>query len=234
MDVMDNLYFSLKNANEVIIFERLLCDYMKEKLGFSIEHISLVDAFNKLERHEDGGKIFASLLDIQINNVLLQCDIRAVGDIWNKLEREKRNTGSILDSKDNFFDKMDIHRYSSSFIFRYRALGDKIMGLYILVISPNDYEAFISGKSRRNQFKKIMSKVPHFPAVVINEIDEVLTDFDDKFRTAEAHGTGKLRKISLSMEPFHKNELALFIDFANVMNRMIISAGDMIKSMPRF
>ena len=47
-------------------------------------------------------------------------------------------------------------------------------------------------------------------------------------------GTGKLRKLSLSMEPFHKNEQALFIDFANAMNRMIMSVGDMIKSMPRF
>jgi hypothetical protein len=225
--------FKLKTRDEVIVFENLLSDYTSEKIGCSIKHISLLDAFDKLQHHENGRKIFTALYDIQINNVLLNCDVEIIANLWNKLLQENRNKGSILDSKDNFFDKMDIHRFSTSFIFRYRALWDKIMGLYVLIVAPNDYDNFIKSKSRKSQFKKIMTKVS-FPKKTIEGIEKILTDFDDKFRTAEAHGTGQIRKMSLSMEPFHKNEQILFIDFANAMNRMIINVGEMIQIMPKF
>lgn len=227
-------YFILHNRDQVITFEELLNNYTKEKIGFSINHVSLIDAFDKLQRHENGGKIFTSLLDIQINNILLQCDIEHIVNIWNKLSREQRNEGSILDSENNFFDKMDIHRFSTSFIFRYRALWDKIMGLHVLILSPSNYDAFCKSKSKRKSFRNIMSKIHLFPTKIIDEIEQIVTDFNNKFRTSEAHGTGKLRKLTFLMEPFHKNEQVLFIDFWNVMNRMIISIGDMIRIMPKY
>ena len=229
-----NNYFKLNKRDEVIVFENLLSNYVNEKIGFSIKHISLLDAFDKLLHHKNGGKIFTALYDIQINNVLLYCDMNRIVNLWNKLSRENRNKGSILDSKDIFLNKMDIHRFSTSFIFRYRALWDKIMGLHVLILAPDDYDNFVKkGKSRRSQFKNIMTKVS-FPKKIIEGIEKILTDFDNKFRTAEAHGTGQLRKISLSMEPFHENEQVLFIDFANAMNDMIISVGAMIQIMPKF
>ncbi|MFH1561854.1 MAG: hypothetical protein ABIF11_00335 [Nitrospirota bacterium] len=228
-----NNYFKLNKRHEVTVFESLLSNYDHETTGFAIKHISLIDAFDKLLHHENGEKIFTALYDIQINNVLLYCDIYPIVNLWNKLSRENRNKGSILDSKDNFFDKMDIHRLSTSFIFRYRALWDKIMGLHVLILAPNDYDNFIKSKSKRSQFEKIMTKVS-FPKNIIKEIKKILTDFDDKFRTAEAHGTGRFRKMSLLMEPYYENEQVLFIDFANAMNHMIISIGEMIKTMPNF
>jgi len=229
-----NKRFELNEKADVVAFETFFAEYCEKQSGFSIRHISLVDTFAKLQHHKDGRKIFTAILDIQINNVLLHYDMASIVNLWNKLTRENRNKGSILDSKENFFDKMDVHRFSTSLIFRYRALWDKIMGLYILIISPNAYETFISSKSKKFKFKKIMSTVSLFPEKILSEIDTLLTDFDDKFRTAEAHVTGKLRKYSLSMEPFHNNEQALFIDFANAMNNMIIIIGDMINSMPKF
>jgi hypothetical protein len=228
-------YFKLNKIDEVIVFENLLSNYLNEQIGFSIKHISLPDSYDKLLHHKNGGKIFTALYDIKINNILLRCDLFSITNLWNKLTRDNRNKGSILDSKANFIDKMDIHRFSTSFIFRYRALWDKIMGLYVLILAPNDYDKFIKkGKSRRSQFKTIMTKVPLFPKTIIDEIERILADFDDKFRTAEAHGTGKIRKISLLMEPFHKNDQVLFIDFFNAMNDMIISIGEMIQTMPKF
>ena len=229
-----NKYFRLHNKGEVIAFDELLKEYAEERIGFSINHISLVDAFNKLQSHKNGGKIFTSLLDIQINNVLLLCDMAPIANLWNKLTRENRNKGSVLDSKENFFDKMDIHRFSTSYVFRYRALWDKIMGLHVLILAPADYDRFVSSNSRKKQFKKIMSRISIFPQKIISEIEKILTDFDKIFRTPEAHATGKLRKSSLSMEPFHKNEQLLFIDFANAMNDMIINIGEIIKTMPKF
>jgi hypothetical protein len=76
-----------------------------------------------------------------------------------------------------------------------------------------------------------MSKIPFFPKETINHIEKILAEFDDKFRTAEAHNTGKLRKLSLMMEPFYENEQILFIYFANVLNHTIINIGEMIEVM---
>jgi hypothetical protein len=230
-----NNFFKFNNRDEVRVFENLLSHYSNEKIDFSIDQISLLNAFDKLMSHSNGGRIFTALYDIKINNMLLRCDLFSITNLWNKLTRDSRNKGSILDSKDNFIDKMDIHRFSTSFIFRYRALWDKIMGVYVLILVPDDYDSFINrSKSRRLQFKKIMTKVPLFPKTVIDEIERILTDFDDKFRTAEAHGAGKLRTISLLMQPFYENEQVLFIDFANAINGAIIDIGEMIKTMPNF
>lgn len=226
--------FTLKNRGEVNAFEELLCDYIKEKVGFAIGHISLLDAFNKLQNHKNGSKIFTSLLDIQINNALLQCDIVTISIIWNKLSKEQRNKGSVLDTKINFTDKMDIHKLSTSFIFCYRALWDKIMGLYIMILSHDDYDKFCTANSRKKCFRKIMSNLRGFPPTIVDEVEKIITDFDNKFRTSEAHGTGRLRKWSLSMKPFHQNPQVLLIGFCNAMNKMIISIGDMIKTMPKF
>jgi len=115
--------FILNDRDEVETFENMLRKYIKNRVQFSLSHISLVKAYDKLQTRDDGGKIFAALLDIEINFVLLYYDIYNIGGIWNqKFSKGKLEGGSVLDSKDKFFGKMDIHRFSSSYVLRYRAL----------------------------------------------------------------------------------------------------------------
>lgn len=64
------------------------------------------------------------------------------------------------------------------------------------------------------------------PKGIIAEIEKTITDFDDKFRTSEAHQTGRLRKVTFLMEPFYKNEQVLLLDFWNKMNSAILSIGE--------
>jgi hypothetical protein len=218
--------FILKSREEVVNFEKLLGEYTEARTGFHLPHIPLVKAYDIFQKRENGGREFTALLDIQINFILLYCDSMNVGAIWNdNFSKGKLEGGSILDSQAKFFGKMDIHRFNSSFILRYRALWDKIMGLILLLFSPQDYERFCQSKSKRKFFKRIINTIPDAAPHFGDQVDNLLTDFDNKFRTPEAHGTGMLRKWSFLMEPMHENPQIDLIDFWNAMNQQIINIG---------
>lgn len=63
--------FVLRNREEVVTFAAWLNKYQKAKLGFSSNHLSLVDAYDQLQDRIDGGRVFTALLDIQVNYILL-------------------------------------------------------------------------------------------------------------------------------------------------------------------
>lgn len=192
--------FKLNSREEVVRFEYLLDSYVKSKAHNALQHISLTKAYDQLQGHENGGRLFSALLDIQINFVLLYLDIIAVGSTWNsQFSKGKLEGGSVLDSEAKFFGKMDIHRFNTSYILRYRAIWDKIMGLIVLEHAPSDYDAFSKSKSKKKTFKKILDKCDQVSPEFIYGVNDLLTNFDHTFRTAEAHGTGSLRKYSFTM-----------------------------------
>lgn len=222
--------FILNNRNEVETFENMLREYIKTRAQYSLSHISLVKAYDKLRTRDDGGKIFAALIDIEINFVLLYCDIHNIGGIWNqKFSKGKLEGGSVLDSKDKFFGKMDIHRFSSSYVLLYRALRDKIMGLLILIFSPERYESFYRSKSKKKSFKRIVEKIPQISPEFITSINDSLTKFDNEFRTPESHGTGSLRKWSFLMESMAENPSIELISFWNMINDMMVKISKLFE-----
>ena len=222
--------FVLKNRDEVRGFSNLLKEYSINKTKYSISHISLVDAYERLKTEDDGGKIFTALLDIEINFVLLYCDIHCIGSTWNRIfSKGKLEGGSVLDSKEKYFGKMDIHRHSNSFILRYRALWDKIMGFLILFYAPADYEVFCRSDSRKKSFKTIAGKIKQFSPDFIKEVQDSLETFDSEFRTPEAHGTGRLRKWSFLMAPIGDNPLIYLFWYWNFINEVIIEIGNLFK-----
>jgi hypothetical protein len=223
--------FTLKDRCEVEQFENLLTQYVSQKAQFSPSHISLVAAYDSFRQREDGGKIFAALLDIQINYMLLYCDIHSVGSVWNNnFSKGKLEGGSVLDSQAKFIGKMDVHRFNSSFVLRYRALWDKLMGFMVLLLAPNSYESFIKSKSRKKIFRKIISDVQGVSEGFIDNLEETLTKFDNAFRTPEAHGTGALRKYSFTMENMLKNPQIELIMYWNIVNEYISKVGAMFKT----
>jgi hypothetical protein len=68
--------FVLKNREEIVTFTVWLNTYEKAKLGLNSNHVSLVDAYDKLQERNDGGRVFVALLDLQINYILLARDRR--------------------------------------------------------------------------------------------------------------------------------------------------------------
>ena len=222
-------YFSLHDRAEVQRFEELLSQYVATRAQFYPNHISLVNAYDKLQQHAHGGRIFSALLDIQLNYMLLHCDSHAAGATWNRnFTPGKLEGGSVLDTPDKFFGKMDIHRFNTSFVLRYRALWDKIMGLLVLFLSPHDYERFIKSKSKKKSFKKIMDGVDEQAGQTFADLEKILTKFDDSFRTSEAHGTGVLRKFSFIMDAQPTNPELELIGYWNIINAFISKLGSLI------
>ncbi len=213
---MGNVEFNLKEVSDVQIFEKMLNNFIKEETytPFNIPY-SLVDCFNNYSSHKNGIKIFTAIADISINFTLIYADVTKIGIVWNNnFSKGKLEGGTILDSQLKFDGKMKIHRYYTSFIFRYRAIWDKLMGLLILKSSENDYELFLKAKSKKKFFKN-WAKTNSIDEIYIDLLMTLLSNFDDKFRTAEAHGMGKLRKHTLSMQIMSENIQIEIIDYWN-------------------
>lgn len=214
--------FTLNTREDVIIFESLLDKYIIAKTQLSLRHISLVKAYDCLQSRSDGGRIFSALLDIEITFLLLYLDLHTVGSTWNALfSKGKLEGGSILDSEVKFFGKMEIHRFNTAFVIRYRALWDKLMGIMILIYAPNDYDSFSSAKSKKRTFVKLAEKNQFAEPQFLKNLSDLLTKFDNSFRTSEAHGTGVLRKYSFKMEPFTQNPQIELFKFYNSVNEFI-------------
>jgi hypothetical protein len=58
--------------------------------------------------------------------------------------------------------------------------------------------------SRKRAFRKYMAEVGGLTSQLHDALEKHLTEFDDKFRTAESHGTGALRKWSFLMLPMNQ------------------------------
>ena len=228
---MDFEIFSLKNREEVQAFEKLLNEYVRQQAQFELSHISLIDVYDILQPREDGGKVFTAILDITINFMLLYCDSHKVGATWNQLfSKGKLEGGSVLDSQEKFSGKMEIHRFNSSFVLRYRALWDKLMGFFVLYYSPEQYDKFCKSKSRKKCFRTLSKDIPQLSDEFVQIVEGLLTKFDNKFRTPEAHGTGTLRKYSFTMESMAENPQIELIGFWNAMNVIILDIGQAFKS----
>ncbi len=117
---------------------------------------------------------------------------------------------------------MDIYRYNSSYVFRYRALWDKIMGLLILVFVPNEYASFFGSKKKLKAFKKIAIKIPEIDESFITQVSKSLDEFSEKFRTPEVHGTGSLRKWAFLVEDSPTNPEIELLYYSNFLNETML------------
>lgn len=223
--------FSLKNREEVSSFENLLGQYLKERgKPLVSSYISLSSVYASLQKRKDGGRVFTAILDIQINFVLLYCDLHSMAAIWNSLfSKGKLEGGSILDNPAKFYGKMDIHRFNTSYILRYRALWDKLMGLLVLLYAPSEYDAFCKANSKKKIFKSIAGNINQLSDGFVVDIEKMLQKFDNGFRTAEAHGTGILRKYSFTMESIDQNPQIELIGYWNILNEFIKDIGSILK-----
>jgi len=133
-----------------------------------------------------------------------------------------------LDSYPIFFGKIELHRAIASFVLKYRAMWDKIMGFLILTIVPEAYENYMQAKSRKKRFKDIFSKLDSGAAWFAEEIHTKITSFDDKYRTAEAHGTGVIRKYAFEMDSLDESPLINIVDYWNFLNETVHTISKML------
>jgi len=223
-------HFALETREEVERFETLLSEYSHARTQMALSHVPLLKAWDQLHKREDGGRVFTALLDLYLSLHLVEFDLTSVGGTWNAFfSRGKMEGGSILDSQEKFFGKMDMHRFATSFVLRYRAIWDKLMGFFVLYFAPTQYDIFCKSKSKKKTFRSIASAIDALPNEFVATILDRLDEFDNKFRTAEAHGTGSVRKWSLTMEGMEGNPFVDLFAHWNVLNVVCLTIGKLFE-----
>ena len=159
----------------------------------SINDVEELFPLNALERcfekHPEKTKLMFALVDLKLTFYFATNDFMQSGVVWN----ENLNSASFHEESPSKQTASKILFLSNlnSFVLRSRSYWDKALGVLVLVYATNDYERFVSSKSRRARFKKIMAT--HLQANAINFIHDTIEILDDKFRTAEAQQTSTLR-----------------------------------------
>jgi hypothetical protein len=215
--------FVLRDRKQVEVFDRFLREYFKSQIQFTFGNISLLKAFDKCQKHPEGGRLFAALLDLEINLNLEFRELSIFGAEWNKHYTTKffEGGGTVLDSKERFFSRMKAHQHTTAFVLRYRAIWDKLMGILILNYSPDNYEAFRKADSRKGKFKKLAKEIPELGEDFAKNTFEYLEQFDQIFRTPEVHWTGSLRKWSFLIGDPISNPQAELMNSWNILSSNI-------------
>lgn len=142
----------------------------------------------------------------------------------NEVARNTKSDRSII--------AIEAHDTVVTFILRYRALWDKFMGYIVYVIrGDEEYEKFLKAARKKAKFRKLFVEVDVWKSV--GQYVEKLEEFDNEFRTPEAHLGGRAYKMILKSDdgPFLKDgyftslieHFNLLLDFIPVFSQVIES-----------
>lgn len=190
----DGSGFSISTIEEATKFDSLLDSAVKRKVsGPYVKELIPLDIAFKFSNADR--RLFSILFDIKLSFASLALDYSYAMAIYN--DGLKLKETSVLDSENIFYNRFEIHRYISSFIFKYRALWDKILGFTVYYYHPEEYEKFCSAKSRKRNADKIFKINENFSDEW--NVLKTIKWFDDKYRTPEAHLSGRLYKTSFQV-----------------------------------
>lgn len=183
----------LANVEEVRRFEELFDQYHKARGISDFDWVSLSTAYEVLQPYSNGGRVFTALLDLRFNVDTLLGELGRMAITRNKYRQARESLqGGLLENPEFFFDRLDLLGANTSYILRYRAVLDKVMGLLVMLTAPGQYNSFVDARSQRKKFVQIAGQTPALPGKLVSHLTQTIDAFD-KYRTAEAHGTGSAR-----------------------------------------
>jgi hypothetical protein len=196
---------TINNREDAKRMDELLLEYSQKHVKMKHpNYLPLEKWWDKVQGNAEAGRIFCAVFDIKLQMVMLNYDTIEVSTAWHKIQKAAKETSEpiLSQSVDLFYERMNLHRAANGYIFRFRALFDKFMGLIVLLHCPQDYLKFLSAGSKKDGFPKIVAQHPElFPEQSVKNLIESLKIFDNGYRTAEVHGSGKLRKYTFSTNP---------------------------------
>ena len=228
--------FKLENIEEVQTFSDRLEHFVRNRINVPVPHISLVSinlvsAFNFCQTYNEGPRLFTALLDFNINIVDLLIDFSSFGGTWNNhFSKGKLEGGSVLDDSQKFDGKVLVHHHFTNLIPRYRAIWDKIMGIFVLRYESGMYKKYCRADSRKAEFKKIFDNSQDVTQETALKITNQVQEFDDKFRTPEVHGAGSVRKWSFTMYNMGDTPMVDIQTYMNWLFEYIIILNRMFKT----
>ncbi len=174
--------------NKIFYEDPKIIDNVLTNKNFKLNKWNLDDFYDYANIGNDdrrAGKLFAMLLDLKIT--LVEC--------MNLYYEFMKINNAIINIKSNniLIYKIQAHDTFVNFVFRYRALWDKIMGCLVFVyFDEKTHSNFLSADSKKGRFKELFEDGKAWS--MIKEYFDNLENFDNVYRTPEAHQTGKARK----------------------------------------
>jgi hypothetical protein len=108
---------------------------------------------------------------------------------------------------------MEIHRFSSAYVLRYRAVWNKLMGLMILIYALDEYESFSSAKSKKLRCQKLAEKHQFAEEQSLNKLNDLLNRFDNAFPSAPPSGSIEHYDYSIALESLNPNPQIQLLGF---------------------
>lgn len=190
-DVLKNQEFSLKNKEEVMRFAELIQNYVEEETHLPFHWIDLPRWFDKcMAMDENGGRLFSAILDLKITFALVFIDFRRTFH-WFEAVNSKESP-SILTDANVFKEKITLLHDNIDMAIRFRTFYDKFMGVLVLLLCPEKYKSYLKADSHKKFFLKNMSG--YIESELLNSIFATISCLDERYRTAEVHQTGRMRK----------------------------------------
>ena len=232
----DNEQFIIVSSREAHSLQIRLSKYRQRRCGGQdlLRPGFLRDLFSYSHSKGDT-RLFVAVYDLEITFLLMEIDISSVAGVHNfKFAPGRPNSDSVplLDDA-TFAGKMEILEHLTAFALRCRAFWEKFMGVLFLVCEEKRYDTFARAKSRKRYFANRAAEWPNPPSHILRfledpnfrELDpnprfpkileQVMEDLD-VVRTAEAHGTGTLRKSTLGQMPSIGHGLASLLAHWNI------------------
>lgn len=209
-DLEQSQRFTLHNRDEVETFETMLHKHVEAETHLPFHSLNLVHAFDYcMTLDENGGTLFAALLDLKITIAFLFIDAIKYAPDFNALNR--KDGSNILEDDALFNKKMKMLHHNIDLAVRYRAFYEKFMGIVILLRNPLQYDYFIDKerkKSTKAKFKDIING--YVEDEIVSTFLEQATYLDDKYRTPEVHKVGSMRTwVPTSQDLFLDKQLNL-------------------------
>ncbi|NRQ43809.1 hypothetical protein HRH59_14740 [Rheinheimera sp. YQF-2] len=185
-----NKKLDFSSKSEIQEFEIDLEEFQKREGGPPFHWLKLSDLWCEDSPTDHDKRIFACVLDLRLNVSCLEVNLSKIVESANN---------SNLDTKENIYEAFRCFELNTSYITRYRSIFDKIMGLLVLIIRPEMYDSFSVAKKKKNKFVNIMSLIDDDHKHFATKLSESIALFDNKYRTAEVHGSGSVRKWNFEM-----------------------------------
>lgn len=184
-------------------------------------HINLEKAWKACQNHPSRNRLFSSVIDMQLYVACLNLEIVAIAQHVNADIRKKCDL-DISSNVGKLEERLYLFEDTTNFVLRYRALWDKLMGVVVLLLDPKKYDQFVSSRSRSKSFVKLLSSRTHL-ASYAQEVSGTIKHFDERFRTVEAHGSGRMKKLVFGPMSADANPLEDLFWATNSLNDQLIT-----------
>lgn len=211
-DLETSQKFTLHNREEVVTFEAMLNKHVEKETSLPFHSLNLIRAFDYcMTLNENGGKMFAAILDLKITIAFLFIDAIRYAPDFKALNRQ--DGANILEDEALFSKKIRMLHHNIDLAIRYRSFYDKFMGMTVMLLNPSKYKDYNNAKSRKKIFSNLVKGLIDDESISI--LIKQVTYLDENYRTPEVHQTGFMRTWVLTSQDLFLDKQLNLMNYFN-------------------